>query len=206
MTHICVTNLGHTWLKKWLVAYSAPSHYPNRCCIIKIHTFSFKKMHLKTSSAKQQPFCLGLNVLNDKIALEIYWHPSSIVFEAAVDLIATTQLADDGFSCFQESHFLGNVQKRRIQLGDIIDVNGERRPVDIMMTSSNGNIFRVTGHLCGKFTGPRWISRTKASDAELWCFFDLHLNKRLSKQPWGWWFETPEWSLWRHRNDIIDKI
>ena len=27
----------------------------------------------------------------------------------------------------------------------------------IMMTSSNGNIFRVTGHLCGEFTGPRWI-------------------------------------------------
>ena len=39
-----------------------------------------------------------------------------------------------------------------------------------MMTSSNGNIFRVTGHLCGKFTGPRWIPCTKASDAELWCF------------------------------------
>ena len=27
----------------------------------------------------------------------------------------------------------------------------------IMMTSSNGNIFRVTGHLCGEFTGTRWI-------------------------------------------------
>ena len=40
----------------------------------------------------------------------------------------------------------------------------------VMMTSSNGNIFRVTGHLCGEFTGPRWIPRTKASDAELWCF------------------------------------
>ena len=38
------------------------------------------------------------------------------------------------------------------------------------MMSSNGNIFRVTGHLCGEFTGPRWIPRTKASDAELWCF------------------------------------
>ena len=37
----------------------------------------------------------------------------------------------------------------------------------IMMTSSNGNIFRVTGHLCGEFTGLRWIPRTKASDAEL---------------------------------------
>ena len=37
----------------------------------------------------------------------------------------------------------------------------------IMMTSSNGSIFRVTGHLCGEFTGPRWIPRTNASDAEL---------------------------------------
>ena len=35
-------------------------------------------------------------------------------------------------------------------------------------------------------------------------FFDLRLNKRLSKQPWGWWFETPSWSLWRHCNgDVI---
>ena len=38
------------------------------------------------------------------------------------------------------------------------------------MTSSNGNIFRVTGPLCGEFTGHRWIPLTKASDAELWCF------------------------------------
>ena len=27
-----------------------------------------------------------------------------------------------------------------------------------------------TGPLCGEFTCPRWIPRTKASDAELWCF------------------------------------
>ena len=39
-----------------------------------------------------------------------------------------------------------------------------------MMTSSNGNIFRVTGHLCGELTGDRWILHRKASDAELWCF------------------------------------
>ena len=29
-------------------------------------------------------------------------------------------------------------------------------------------------------------------------FFDLRLNTRLSKQSWGWWFETPPHSLWRH--------
>ena len=33
-------------------------------------------------------------------------------------------------------------------------------------------------------------------------FFDLHLNKRLSKQSSSWWFETLFHPLWRHRNDI----
>ena len=31
-------------------------------------------------------------------------------------------------------------------------------------------------------------------------FFDLRLNKRLSKQSWGWWSGTPSRSLWRHFN------
>ena len=30
--------------------------------LIETHAFSFKKMHLKMSSGKCQPFCLGLNV------------------------------------------------------------------------------------------------------------------------------------------------
>ena len=38
----------------------------------------------------------------------------------------------------------------------------------LMMTSSNGNIVRVTGPLWGESTG--WIPLTKASGAELWCF------------------------------------
>ena len=31
-------------------------------------------------------------------------------------------------------------------------------------------------------------------------FFDLRMNKRLSKQSWGWWFEMPSHPLWRHCN------
>ena len=31
-------------------------------------------------------------------------------------------------------------------------------------------------------------------------FFDPRVNKRLSKQPWGWWFETLSCPLWRHRD------
>ena len=51
------------------------------------------------------------------------------------------------------------------------------------------------------FHRSRWFPRTKASDAELWCFFDLSLNKRLSKQSLGWWFETQSRPLWRHCNE-----
>ena len=34
-------------------------------------------------------------------------------------------------------------------------------------------------------------------------FFDLRPNKRLSKQSWGWWFDTPSRPLWRHRNGLL---
>ena len=46
----------------------------------------------------------------------------------------------------------------------------------------------------GEFSAHR--SMTRSFDV----FFDLRLNKRLSKQWWGWWFETPLCPLWRHCN------
>ena len=35
-------------------------------------------------------------------------------------------------------------------------------------------------------------------------FFDLRLNERLSKQSWGWRFETPSRPLWRHSNALLE--
>ena len=37
-------------------------------------------------------------------------------------------------------------------------------------------------------------------------FFDLRLNKRLSKQSWGWWLETLSRPLRRHRNAMAPFI
>ena len=64
-----------------------------------------------------------------------------------------------------------------------------------MMTSSSGTIFRVTGPLCGEFTGPGEFPAQRPVTQSFDVFFDLRLNKQLSKQPWGWWFETPSLSL-----------
>ena len=68
-----------------------------------------------------------------------------------------------------------------------------------MMTSLNENIFHVSGPLCGKFTGHRWLPRTKASDAELWCC--------LWYAPWikDWVNNLKAGDLRRHRGhyDVI---
>ena len=69
-----------------------------------------------------------------------------------------------------------------------------------MMTSSNGTIFLVTGSL----RGHRWIQRPVTRSFDI--FFDLRLNKRLSKQSFGWWFETQSLSLWRHCNDAMTQV
>ena len=83
--------------------------------------------------------------------------------------------------------------------------NYRHRPhsCQVMMTSSNGNIFRVTGHLCGEFTGPGEFPAQRPVTRSFDIFFDLRLYKRLSKQSWGWWFETLSCSLWRHCNVTV---
>ena len=74
-----------------------------------------------------------------------------------------------------------------------------------MVTSSNGNTFSALLALCvgnspvtGEFPSQRPV--TRSFDV----FFDLRLNKRLSKQPRRWRFETPWRSLWRHCNAIAE--
>ena len=49
----------------------------------------------------------------------------------------------------------------------------------------------------GEFPSQRPVTRSFDG------FFDLRLNKRLSEQSWGWWFETPSRPLWRHCNANI---
>ena len=71
-----------------------------------------------------------------------------------------------------------------------------------LMTSSNGNIFRVTGPLWGESTGHRWIPLTKASATELWYF--------LWSTPWinGWVYNRDAVDLRGHRAhyDVIVMI
>ena len=72
--------------------------------------------------------------------------------------------------------------------------------VCVCVCSSNENIYCVTGPLCGEFTG-EFPAQRPVTRSFYFIFFYLYLNKRLSKQSWGWWFETSSRSLWRHCNE-----
>ena len=70
-----------------------------------------------------------------------------------------------------------------------------------MMTSWNGNIFRATGHLCGGIhRSPVNSPAKRPVTRSFGLFFELRLNKRLSKQSWDCWFETPSHPLRRHND------
>ena len=81
MTHICVGNVIIIGSDNGLAPYRRQAIIRTNAEIllighlgtnfreisIKILAFSFKKMHLKVSSANWRPFCLGLNVLTSKV-------------------------------------------------------------------------------------------------------------------------------------------
>ena len=71
------------------------------------------------------------------------------------------------------------------------------------MTSSNGDIFRVTGPLWGEFTGHLWILLKKGQWRGFGCFLWSSPKQTIEKT-----IETPViWdrigSLWRHCNAIL---
>ena len=71
-----------------------------------IHKFSFKKMHLKMSSAKWRPFCLGLNVLFAFVLTVLSHHFSNSRFQACPHGIWSQPLCDLCFTDFYPSESL----------------------------------------------------------------------------------------------------
>ena len=96
------------------------------------------------------------------------------------------------------SHCFSQSQSRFISL------YGVTRPLRVKVTSwwrhqmetfsASLAIWAGNSPVTGVFPAQRPVSRSFD------VFFDLRLNKRLSKQLWGWWFETLSCPLWRHCN------
>ena len=148
-------------------------------------------MHFKVSTTTWRPFCLGVNVLN-RAALTLFSHlyTSNCVFFSHL---------------FSMSPSCDNMPMAPLQLYVQIPVPGSPTPSTSIWPPTwwrhQMETFSALLALCarnspvpGEFPAHRSV--TRSFDV----FFDLRLNKRLSKQSWGWWFETQSGSLWRHCN------
>ena len=91
---------------------------------------------------------------------------------------------------------LGTVEMTPLNMGVFVIVPWLRHQMETfsaLLALCAGN-----SPVTGEFPSQRPV--TRSFDV----FFDLRLNKRLSKQSWGWWFETPSRPLWRHCNGSYD--
>ena len=104
--------------------------------------------------------------------------------------------------CFDAILFL--LQTSPGSYGNVATSTSQEICTQFMMTSSNGNVFSALLAFCtgnspvtGEFPAQRPVTRS------FYVFFDLRPNERLSKQWWGWWFETPLCPLWRQCNAAL---
>ena len=114
MTHICVGNLtiigsdnglspsrrqAIIWTNAGILLFGPLATNFNDI-FIEIHIFSFKKIHLKMSSGKLRPFCLGLNVLKYHQTVQkekLRWRNMNVMRSPA-----TTVCSSDYFSWLQQ--------------------------------------------------------------------------------------------------------
>ena len=174
--HICGCKIVHHCFRQWLVLCSAPSHYRHQRWLIvnwnhrnTLQWNSNRNSHIFIQeNSYENAVCKIVVILcrPQYVNVNIHCYYSNIwdrsrryLTKIPMRSCAKQQMSSAYFHvCFwSSSHY------------DFLVVFAPSFCI-IMMTSSSGNIFRVTGLLCGEFTGPRWIPRTKASDADLWCF------------------------------------
>ena len=177
MPHICVRELGQHWFRSWLVAWSTPSQYLNKCWKVVNwaigNKFQWNFNQNSNIGIQENAFeyvvCEMVAILSRGYELST----SEVTIEERGTLATkhnkTQQTRADFLGCYFPYFFPTTTHCELSFLDGFVATVWWCTGTKCMMTSSNGNIFRVTGHLCGEFTGPRWIPRTKASDAELWC-------------------------------------
>ena len=83
---------------------------------------------------------------------------------------------------------------------DILGKRSSKGWSQCMMTSQNGNIFRVTGPLCVEFTGHRWIPLTKGQSlgAFIFCLICVWINGCVNNRETG--------DLRRHRAHYVTEM
>ena len=146
-----------------------------------IHTFSFKKMHLKTSSAKWRPSCLGLNVLKTK---------------ASQGNISESRTSSNAFLCFfpyMQSMCTRSWNARLIKINQILHLKLQYNLNKIICKNNYSSLISLSD-ICWGFLGiftctQAWLCRLKQilwileyvyRYAELCCNMAKHMGQNAN--------------------------
>ena len=187
--------------------------------LIEIHKFSFKKMHLKMSSARRRPICLGLNVFVKVFTKFGLTCLTICAFETIWGHVSQRQLSSAGTSNYTPQYICGmwllvpaldtwfrhTSHHPRLQtfVKHLMHIHAIAKVIPFKIHDD----VTIWKHFPRYWPFVRGIHRSPVNSPHKsqWCgalMFSLIcvLNKRLGKQSWGWWFETPSRPLWRHFN------
>ena len=125
---------------------------------------SIKAVNLEIIMMNKQRTCSIINgCIKAVTVIVLNWFPSntdSLIISGCIEAVVLV------VSNISIVHIYGSLKRNASHVEClVITLNPS---LWLMMTSSSGNIFRVTGLLCWEFTDHRWIPLTKASNVKLW--------------------------------------
>ena len=146
---------NHHWLRLWLVAWTAPCHYPDRCWNVVNWTtgnklqwnlnpnwyISFKKMPLKMSG-KWRAFCLGLNLLKH------------VHFEICLSIRSSLHVIDTGSFPVSRIDFHGSLVPQLWLIGLRAYRDRRMNPADMKVLNMGSNVSQVPIKVGNK--SPQW--------------------------------------------------
>ena len=165
---------------------------PRNCCHDTVQHYSTTPYTLsdwlKCAVYSQVAWCHSIqwNRSNNKqFILTKFSHMAEII-----SWIYNTRVEGNNFFYIEDISMSGWQYENRIGTLGLIWRRHQTKTFSALLAICAGN-----SPVTGEFPAQRPV--TRSFDV----FFDLRLNKRLSKQSWGWWFETSSRSLWRHSNE-----
>ena len=111
--HVCVSKLGHHWLKILLLACPRTSHYLDQCWLVinwtlgitliwtKMQQFPCTKLSLKMSSVRWRPFCLGVNLLGFQLSIWVMILTRSQTISVKKQNIFVTFRKCEAYLCYE---------------------------------------------------------------------------------------------------------
>ena len=159
MPHICVSQSDQHWFRKWLVAYSTPSHYLIQCCVIVNWT------------------------LRDKLKWDFDQNTKIFIHENAYENIVCEITAilsgEDGLSNAFEYYILKNYHTLKITATSSRD---QYLFLWISLWRHQMKTFSALLSLCaGKPPVTVGFPSRKHGNTDLWCFSVVSLTKLLNK-------------------------